>query len=317
MPTMNVTLRQLHVFEAVARHLSYTRAAEELHLSQPAVSMQIKQLEDNIGLPLLERLGRRVYLTEAGQEMYRYSHAIALELDEAEAVLERLKGLQAGRLKVAVASTASAFATRMLSLFRRRFAGITVSLDVTNRAGLLAQLGNNEKDLVIMGKPPEDMALATRSFADNPLVVVAAPDHPLAGESRIPLARLREETFVVREPGSGTRTAMERFFAAHDLTLDSRMEMNENESLKLAVQAGMGLGIVSIHTLELELATGRLVILDVEDMPIMRHWYLVHREGKRLPPVAEAFRDFVLSEGRELIPTLIGDTGKAPRDSQS
>ncbi|HEB59189.1 MAG TPA: LysR family transcriptional regulator [Gammaproteobacteria bacterium] len=305
---MHLTFRQLQVFEAVARLLSYRRAAEELHLTQPAVSMQIKQLENNVGLPLLEQQGKKVYLTEAGHEMFHYSRAIAQELEEAGEVIEQLKGLRAGRLKIAVASTASAFATRMLSLFRRRFPGITVSLDVTNREGLLAQLANNEKDLVIMGKPPEDMALVTNSFADNPLVVIAAPDHPLAEVSQIPLSRLREETFVVREPGSGTRTAMERFFAAHQLTLESRMEMNENESLKLAVQAGMGLGIVSIHTLELELATGRLVILDVEDMPIMRHWYLVHREGKRLPPVAVAFREFVLSEGRELIPTLVTAT---------
>ena len=305
---MHLTFRQLQVFEAVARLLSYRRAAEELHLTQPAVSMQIKQLENNVGLPLLEQQGKKVYLTEAGHEMFHYSRAIAQELEEAGEVIEQLRGLRAGRLKIAVASTASAFATRMLSLFRRRFPGITVSLDVTNREGLLAQLANNEKDLVIMGKPPEDMALVTNSFADNPLVVIAAPDHPLAEVSQIPLSRLREETFVVREPGSGTRTAMERFFAAHQLTLESRMEMNENESLKLAVQAGMGLGIVSIHTLELELATGRLVILDVEDMPIMRHWYLVHREGKRLPPVAVAFREFVLSEGRELIPTLVTAT---------
>ena len=155
-----------------------------------------------------------------------------------------------------------------------------------------------------MGRPPENQDLTAHSFADNPLVVVAAPDHPLAGEKHIPLSKLSDETFVVRERGSGTRTAMERFFNEHKMAITSSLEMNENEAIKQAVQAGMGLGIVSMHTLELELETGRLVILDVEDFPIMRHWYLVHRTAKRLPPVAQAFEDFVLDEGHALIPRL-------------
>ena len=298
---MNVTFRQLKVFEAVARLLSYTQAAKELYLTQPAVSMQIKQLEENTGLPLLEQIGKKVFLTEAGKEMYHYARSIARELDEAASVMENLKGIESGKLEITVATTANAFATRMLSMFNKQHVGSTVSLDVTNRERLLQQLADNEKDIAIMGRPPEDADLLTEPFADNPLVVVAAPDHPLVAEQPIPLYRLQDQTFVVREQGSGTRTAMQRFFAEHNLSITSSMEMNENEAIKQAVQAGMGLGIVSIHTIELELETKRLVILDVEDFPIMRHWYLVHRKEKRLSPITQAFKDFVLSEGRTLI----------------
>ena len=301
---MNVTFRQLKVFEAVARNLSYTMAAQELHLTQPAVSMQIKQLEENTGINLLEQVGKKIYLTEAGSEMYHYARSIARELDEAGAIMEQLKGIESGRLEITVATTANAFATRMLAMFKQKHEGVTISLDVTNREGLLRQLAENEKDIAIMGRPPLSEDLLAESFADNPLVVVASPDHPLAGEQDIPLKTLQHETFVVREQGSGTRTAMQRFFDEHQMEITSSMEMNENEAIKQAIQAGMGLGIVSIHTLELELETNRLVILDVEDFPIMRHWYLVHLKAKRLPPMAQAFKDFVLTEGRNLIPSL-------------
>ncbi len=293
---MNVTFRQLRVFEAVARHLSYTQAAHELHLSQPAVSMQIRQLEENVGLPLFEQIGKKIYLTEAGHEMYRYSRSIAEQLEEAEEVIQQLKGVHRGHLDIAVASTANYFATRLLAAFARRYPGTTFSLDVTNRASLLRQLEDNSRDLVIMGKPPADMPLVAESFMDNPLVVVAPPDHPLAREPNIPFERLARETFVVREAGSGTFIAMERFFEEHGIDLATGMELTSNEAIKQAVEAGLGLGIVSIHTLELELEAGRLVVLDVEHFPILRHWYVVHREGKRLSPVAQAFRDFVLGE---------------------
>ena len=301
---MNVTFRQLEVFEVVARLLSYTKASKELHLSQPAVSMQIKQLEENTGLPLLEQVGRKTYLTEAGKEMYHYCRTIARQLDEAGEVLEQLKGLKSGRLEITVATTANAFATRMLSKFNKEHEGSTVSLDVTNRERLLRQLADNDKDIAIMGRPPEDADLVTEPFAENPLVVIAAPDHPLAEIQPIPLYMLQDQTFVVREQGSGTRTAMQRFFEEHNMSITSSMEMNENEAIKQAVQAGMGLGVVSIHTIELELETKRLVILDVEDFPIMRHWYLVHRKEKRLSPITQAFKDFVLNEGLNLIPRM-------------
>lgn len=297
---MHVTLRQLKVFASVARHMSYTRAAEELHLSQPAVSMQIKQLEENVGLHLFEQLGRGIHLTEAGQEVYQCSRVIQQQLDDTGAALEQMKGMQRGRLNLAVASTANYFATHLIATFSRRVEHLTVSLDVTNREGLLHDLENNETDLVIMGKPPEGLDLVAEPFMDNPLVVIAAPDHPLRRRRRIPLADLQGDNFVVREPASGTRSAMERFFAERGVRLRTGMEMRSNEAVQQAVQAGLGLGIVSIHTLELELETGRLAVLDVEGFPIMRQWYIVHRAGKRFSPVAQAFKSFVLEEAATL-----------------
>lgn len=297
---MHVTLRQLKVFASVARHMSYTRAAEELHLSQPAVSMQIKQLEENVGLHLFEQLGRGIHLTEAGHEVYQCSRVIQQQLDDTEAALEQMRGMQRGRLSLAVASTANYFASRLIATFSRRVEHLTVSLDVTNREGLLHDLENNVTDLVIMGKPPEELDLVAEPFMDNPLVVIAATEHPLIHRRRIPLTDLQGETFVVREPASGTRIAMERFFAEQGVRLRTGMEMRSNEAVQQAVQAGLGLGIVSIHTLELELETGRLAVLDVEGFPIMRQWYIVHRAGKRFSPVAQAFKSFVLEEAATL-----------------
>ncbi|MEW5944130.1 MAG: LysR family transcriptional regulator [Pseudomonadota bacterium] len=298
---LHVTLRQLKVFEAVARHLSFSRAAEELHLSQPAVSMQIRQLEESAGLPLFEQLGKRIYLTEAGQELAHCARSVAQQLAEAESVLAELKGVKRGKLNISVASTANYFAPQLLAIFCQRFRDVAVSLNVTNRETLLQQLAHNEMDMAIMGKPPEGLDLAAESFMENPLVVIASPSHPLAGEKNIPLERLQQETFLVREQGSGTRIAMERFFAQKGIQLRTGMEMSSNEAIKQAVQAGLGLGIVSIHTAGLELETGRLVVLDVEGLPIMRHWYVVHRKTKRLSGVALAFKEFLLNEAAGLM----------------
>lgn len=300
---MHITLRQLTVFEAVARLLSFTRAAEELHLSQPAVSMQIKQLEESAELALFEQFGRRIFLTDAGKEMFECAQVIARQLSDTDALLDEMRGGQRGRLLIAVASTANAFATRLIATFSERIQDLAVSLDVTNRDGLLRDLENNEADLVIMGQPPEGLDLVAEAFMDNPLVVIAAAEHPLAKvRGRISLADLRDEPFVVREAESGTRVAMERFFAGRGVRLNTGMEMRSNEAVQQAVQAGLGLGIVSLHTLELELETGRLVVLDVESFPIMRQWYIVHRHGKRLSPVARAFKAFVLEEAVALWP---------------
>jgi DNA-binding transcriptional LysR family regulator len=298
---VHLTLRQLKVFEAVARLGSYTRAAEELHLTQPAVSMQIKQLEEGAGLPLFEQLGKKIYLTPAGEEMQHYCRVIAQQLDEVDRVMAEMKGMKRGRLVIAVASTANYFAPRLLATFSQRHPEITISLDVTNREGLLEHLDANDTDLVIMGRPPEGLDLVAEPFTENPLVVIAAPDHPLVATGHIPLEWLQQETFVVREQGSGTRTAMDRFFAEKGVRLSTGMEMSSNEAIKQAVQAGLGLGIVSVHTLQLELETRRLAVLDVEYFPILRHWYVVHRRGKRLSPVAQSFKAFVIKEARGLL----------------
>ncbi|HFC53685.1 MAG TPA: LysR family transcriptional regulator [Gammaproteobacteria bacterium] len=291
---MHFTLRQLKVFHTAARHLSFTRAAEELHLTQPAVSMQIKQLENSAELPLFEQLGKKIYLTAAGKELFDYARNILLQLEEMEQVLEQMRGVRAGRLDISVATTANYFATWLLAEFSQNHPDVTIKLDVTNRAGLLQQLEHNDKDLVIMGRPPEQRDLVAEPFMDNPLVIIAAPGHPLCGEERIPLQRLQGETFVVREQASGTRSAMERFFSTRDITLNTGMEMTSNEAIKQAVEAGLGLGIVSVHTVKRELEAGHLVTLNAEEFPILRHWYVVYRRGKRLSPAARRFREFVL-----------------------
>lgn len=297
---MNITLRQLQVFSSAARHLNYTRAAEELFLTQPAVSMQIKQLEESVGLPLFEQQGKKLFLTEAGRELFHYSREVNRQLEEAESVLAELRGLKRGRLDLAVVTTANSFATHLLANFSRRFEGVKINLSVTNRASLLRLLEQNEIDLVLMGLPPEGMDVTVEPFLANPLVVVASPNHPLVGQRNIPIQRLAQENFVMREKGSGTRIAMERFFDAHNLPMETGMVMSSSEAIRQAVGAGLGLTVASVHTLALELETGRLCILDVEGFPIRRQWHIVHRKAKRLSPLAQAFKAFVLSEATSL-----------------
>jgi len=298
---MNLTFRQLRVFTAVARHLSFTQAARELHLSQPAVSMQVKQMEEQVGLPLFEQIGKQIYLTEAGQEIFHYSRAIQQLLSEAEDVIDELKGAHRGRLTISVASTANYFVPTLFGTFHQRYPDVTVSLDVTNRETLLQQLSENEVDLVVMGQPPAEMDLEAGAFMENPLVVIAPPDHPLAQEKNIPMSRMEDEIFLTRERGSGTRGAIERFFDQHGVHLTTGMEITSNEAIKQSVEAGLGLGLLSRDTLDMELALNKLVILDVEDFPIVRHWYVMHRKGKRLSPVAQAFKQFLLEEANDLL----------------
>ncbi|HGG58557.1 MAG TPA: LysR family transcriptional regulator [Gammaproteobacteria bacterium] len=298
---MNITFRQLRIFESVARNLGFTRASRELHLSQPAVSMQVKQLEEAAGLPLFEQIGKRIYLTDAGGEMLRYARAILELIDEAGEVFEDMRGQEGGYLRLAVASTANYFVPRLLATFCQRYPRAQVSLDVTNRQQLLQALADNSADLVIMGQPPTGMDLVADTFMDNPLVAISSPDHPLAGQRDIPLQRLQQETFLIREQGSGTRSATERFFSQHGLSLSSTMEMSSSESIKQGVEAGLGLGLLSVHTLEMELALKRLCILDILELPIHRYWYIMHRSGKRLTAVARNFRKFVVEEGKGLM----------------
>lgn len=313
---MHLTLRQLKVFEAVARHLNYTRAAEELFLTQPAVSMQVKQLEEHLGVALFEQLGKRIHLTGGGQEVLGYARAITQQLDELEAVLNRMKGLSGGRLRISVATTANYFIPTLLGTFSRRYPEVTVSLDVTNRETLLEQLTENTVDLVIMGQPPVELDAEAQVFMENPLVIVAPPDHPLVSQKKIALTRLQEEIFLVRESGSGTRIAMERFFNERGMRLKTGMEVGSNEAIKQSVQARLGLGLLSRATVEQELTLKRLAVLDVAEFPIMRHWYIVHRRGKRLSAPAEAFKQFVLKEGRAIL-RLPSTTKRGKRNSRN
>jgi DNA-binding transcriptional LysR family regulator len=291
---LHLTLRQLTIFEAVARNLSYSKAARELHLTQPAVSMQVRGLEESIGVPLTEQMGKRIFLTEAGREVFHYSQSVAAQLADLETALSQIKGLDQGQLKITVASTANAVATDLLAGFRAEHPKVSIHLDVTNRQEVLSQLAANEIDLAIMGQPPEGHDLEAASFMENPLVVIAPPNHSLATKKNIPIQLLSTEPFLVREEGSGTRSATERFFSAYGVTLKTGLTMNTNEAIKQSVQAGMGLAVVALHTVSLELEAGRLVVLDVAGLPILRHWYVVHRKGKRLSAVAEAFKAFLL-----------------------
>jgi DNA-binding transcriptional LysR family regulator len=298
---MNITIRQLQIFESVAKHLSYTRAAELLYLSQPAVSMQIKQLESELEMPLFERMGKTLYLTDAGHELLHYARNISQQLCELDDVMTEMRGSQRGRLAIAVASTANYFALKLLGDFYKRFTGTTISLDVTNRASLLKHLNDNTVDMVIMGRPPVGMDVEATPFLENPLVVIAPKDHALAGKKAIPVSVLQKETFIMRESGSGTRIAMEEFFEEKGYNISSVMEMNSNETINQAVEAGLGLGIVSQHTLESELALQQLVILDVEAFPIIRHWYLVHRRGKRFTALSLAFKRLVIEDTMKIL----------------
>lgn len=297
---MHITLRQLQVFEAAARLGGYTRAAEALHLSQPAVSMQIRQLEGQAGMPLFDQIGKKLHLTDAGRTLYSHAQSILAQVHEAQLELEEMRGVRRGQLNITIASTANYFAPRLLAAFCQRHPEVKVSLDVSNREHILELLHETDKDLAIMGRPPEPSDLMAHPFMENPLVVIAAPSHPLAQASAIPLARLNQEAFISREIGSGTRIAVERFFDEAGTRLTVAMEMSSNEAIKQAVQAGLGLGVVSVHTLEMELELERLVILDVQGFPILRHWYVVHRQGKRFSAVAQAFLNFVMDEAEQL-----------------
>jgi len=293
---LHFTLRQLQVFEAVARQLSFSRAARELHLTQPAVSMQVKQLESQAGLPLFEQLGKQLYLTEAGRALRHQTLVIQRQIEETSQTLAALKGVNQGTLDITLISTAKYFAPRYLARFCAPYPGVKLKLTVCNRAALLQRLRDNETDLAIMGHPPEGLDIVAEAFARNPHAIIAPPDHPLARARRIPWRRLASENFLIREPGSGTRLLMERVFRGHGLSVSATMEISSDETIKQAAMAGMGIAFLSLNTVELERQTGHLVVLDVIGMPVMRDWYIVHRKDKRLPPVASAFREFLLSQ---------------------
>lgn len=293
---LHLTLRQLQVFESVARHLSLSRAAEELHLSQPGVSMQLKKLSEVVSHPLLEQTGKRVKLTDQGQELVTMAREILGAMKRYELSLVARRGLTGGSLRIVAITTASYFVPRLLGEFSKRHPGVKVSLRVTNREQVLTSLVTGLEDLYILGQPPEGLAVTAIPFLENPLVALAAPDHPLAHKKSIPLAQLADEDWLLREPGSGTRKAVERLFADHGLRLAPRMELGSNEAIKQAVLAGLGISVVSRHTLTLH-APGQFAILDAVGFPIPRQWYAVYPAGRQRSVVARTFLDFLLSDG--------------------
>jgi len=292
------TLHQLKVFEAVARHNSFTRAAEELFLTQPTVSMQVKQLAKAVGLPLFEQVGKRLYLTDAGKELYTTCREIFERLSQFEIAIADMKGLKQGSLRLAVVTTAKYVIPRLLGPFCQRYPGIDVSLTVTNHENMIESLVNNRHDLYILTQPPEDLDVSIHPFLENPLVVIAWREHPLANEKNIPIQKLADETFIMREPGSGTRKAVQKMFDEHNLQLKVKLDLGSNEAIKQAIAGGLGISVLSIHTLALEGLTSQLTILDVENFPIQRYWYVIYPSGKQLSIIAQTFFDYLLNEGK-------------------
>ena len=289
-----ISFRQLQVFESIARHENFTRAAEELFLAQPTVSMQIKKLEESVGAPLFEQIGKKVFLTAIGRELFKSARDILEILAHFEMQKSDLQGMKTGQLRLAVVTTAKYYAPYMLGLFCQQYPGIDVALKVTNRERLLDRLAQNMDDLYIIGNPPQDRQNRFIPLTENPLVVIAAKDHPLT-KRKPPLSieDIVDQQFIVREPGSGTRMALEDHFNKHDHSIRIKMELGSNEAIKHAVASGLGISIVSRHTLSMGIQGGPVVELNVEGFPISWPWYIGHMTGKRLSVVARTFLDFI------------------------
>ncbi|MEL6157976.1 MAG: LysR substrate-binding domain-containing protein [Cyanobacteria bacterium J06623_5] len=308
---IHATLHQLKVFEATARHGSFTRAAEELYLTQPTVSIQVKQLTKAVGLPLFEQIGKRLYLTEAGQKLLDTCQEIFSGLEKFEMSVADLKGMKQGQLKLAVITTAKYFVPRLLGPFCQRYPGIDISLKVTNHQRLQESMAANEDDLYIISQSPSQPDLKIHPFLENPLIVLAPTGHPLAKKKNIPIEMLNNQPFIMREPGSGTRKAVEKIFSEKDIKVKVSLELGSNEAIKQAIAGGLGISVLSQHTIISEGTTGEFAILDVQGFPIERHWYVANLAGKQLSVVAETFLQFLLEESPGMAKRLLPGLGKA------
>ncbi|WP_461597007.1 LysR family transcriptional regulator [Thiomonas sp.] len=295
MPIRHATLHQLKIFAAVARHMSFTRAAEELHLTPPALSIQVRQLAEAVGQPLFNQIGKKIYLTPAGEALTTACRDVLDRLELLTQELAALQGLEKGSLKLATLSTAKYFIPRLLGAFCAKHPGVDSALFVGNREGLLERLARNQDDLYILGQPPAHMNVIAKPFADNALVVVARSDHPLLLEKDIAPSHLRDVPFILREPGSGTRLAAEKFFEQHGVAIKTRMEFGSNEAVKQVVVAGFGITILSDSTIRAELARGELAVLDVHGFPLGRKWYVAYPAGKQPTPIASAFMEYLFA----------------------
>jgi len=295
------TLPQISVFEAVARLGSFTKAAEELYMAQPTVSVQMKKLSETVGLPLVEQIGKRVHLTEAGRAVHAASNNLFATLAELETQLANIRGMNTGRLQLAVSTTGKYFAPRVLAEFVKQHPGVEVSLQIHNRATLLERMAQNLDDLYIFASPPADSDVVTQTILPNPMVPYAPADHPLAKEKNIPFARFAEEPFLIREAGSGTRMIAREIFAEHDLEPKVRMELSTNEAIKQAIIAGLGVSIMSRYTLGLDVTQEQLAVLDVEGFPVEKNWVFAYPVGKQLPMLAQGFMDFTRKVARPLV----------------
>jgi len=310
----HVTLRQLRTFTEVIRCGSFSAASQVLHLTPPAVTVQMRQLEQSAGLPLFERTGAGITPTGAGREVLNAAQRIDIAINECAEALSGLRGLRGGHVSIGVVSTAKYFAPQALGAFARAYPSVEIRLDVGNRAGIIAALEANTLDLALTGRPPEELAVDQQPIGAHPHVIIARPDHPYAGRKHLAVSSLSTETFLVRESGSGTRGLMERFFSEAKVAPRIGMEMGSNETIKQAVMAGLGVAFLSAHTVAVELADKRLVALDVVGLPVVRQWFIVQLARRRLLPAAAALRQFLIDEGHTFLPTVpngIVESGKA------
>lgn len=298
MDLRHISLHQLRLFISLGKHLSFTRVAEELHLTQPAVSIQIKRLEDSVGIALVEKVGKKIFLTAAGKQLFSAAQEVVERLN---VLSDDLVGMQkgiSGPLNISAITTAQYFMPHFLGVFLRDYPDVEPSLTITNQSKILQRLKDNLDDIVIMGRVPEnDISLNVDDFLDNPLVVVAPPEHHLAGRKKIPLETIAKERFISRELGSGTREARRKLFARHNLSANIYMELGSSEAVKQAVIAGLGLSVMSMHNLRLELDAGLVTILDVEHFPVQKQWYAVHLKNKKLSNTSSRFLAFLLKDG--------------------
>lgn len=290
---MDFTLHQLEVFGTVVRNRSMTKAANELHMTQPAVSIQIKQLQEALGIPLIEVIGRQIYLTEAGRHLHQMQQSVRGEIESFNAIVSQLKGGLEGALTISAASTAKYFLPYLLGEFQQRYPQVQISLKVTNRDEVLGHLKNNEYDLAILTQVPDDQSIDVIPFLENPLVICSAPDHPLADEPDINIQQLKNEPIIYREPGSGTRMVLERYLAENSIAVKPTMELGTNEAVKQAIMGGIGISLISKLSLKNELKLNKISILNVQHLPIMTHWHALSQKAKKLSPVTKNFLSFL------------------------
>ena len=293
---MNVTFRQLRLFQALADTGSVSAAARVMHVTQPTASMQLKEVSQAVGLPLYEVLGRKVYLTDAVRELAAAARAMTGIWESFEQSVDAVKGLARGRLRVAVVSTAKYFIPRLIGSFCRKHPAIDVALEILNRDGVVQRLRENLDDLYIMSMPPADMDLGDEIFMPNPIVVIAATSDVLSKSARIPLSELASRRFILREPGSGTRMAVDRYFRRMKFRPDVRLELGSNEAVKESVAGGLGVGVVSSHVLHGHRKEHGVRVIDMEGFPLPSAWHLVHPSSKKLSPLALAFKAHLLKE---------------------
>ena len=297
---MNITFKQLRIFLAVFDAGSVSAAAKSTHVTQPTVSMQLKEISNAVGLPLYEVISKKIYFTDAGKELASTAREMLNDWSNFEQSIDAAKGLTRGKLKIAVVSTAKYFMPRLIGQFCKKYPDIDISLEILNRDGVLMRMRENLDDLYIMSQPPTDMDLIDDIFLHNPLVPIAAYSHPLTKKTSVPLNSFLDQRFILREKGSGTRMTIDKYFKTQKFRPDIRMELGSNEAIKEAVAGGLGIGVVSKHALHGHQKEHGVAIINVKGFPIMSHWHIVHPAKKHLPPVAVAFKTHLLNSVRNI-----------------